>query len=84
MKIPAEVRTKINKMAHTAGLVHGEQVKLRLMADAELRLAAGESIAEIREYLELSGALVICPSACREFLQSRLGTFKRNCWRLYR
>jgi len=29
-------------------------------------------------------ALVICPSACRKFLQSRFEIFKRNCYSLHR
>lgn len=61
MKIPAELRRKINQTSHAAGLVHGEQVKLRLMADAERRLAAGESIANLREYLERGGGICDLP-----------------------
>jgi len=63
MKLPSELKTKINKMSHAAGVAHGELVKRRLLAEAERRLTAGESIAEIREYLERGGALVICQSA---------------------
>lgn len=55
MKLPSELKTKINKIAHAAGLDYGEQAKHRLRADIEHRLTAGASIAELREFLDGMG-----------------------------
>ena len=61
MKLPSEIKTKINRFSHAAGIAHGEQVKRRLMTEAAFRLSAGESIAEIREYLERGGGTCDLP-----------------------
>lgn len=52
MKLPSELKTKINKIAHAAGLDYGEQAKHRLLAEIEKRLTAGANIAELREFLD--------------------------------
>lgn len=52
MKLNSELKSKINKLAHAAGVAHGEQVKLRMIAEAERRLAAGETLAEILRGLD--------------------------------
>lgn len=39
-------------MAHAAGVAHGELMQLQLLAGIEHRLAAGESVIVLREYLE--------------------------------
>ena len=52
MKLPSELKTKINKIAHAAGLDYGEQAKRRLLAEIENRQTAGASIAELREFLD--------------------------------
>lgn len=57
MKLPSELKTKINRAAHAAGLEYGEQTKRRLLADLEHRLTAGASIAELRDFLEGMGEL---------------------------
>ena len=49
MKLPSEIKTKINRFSHAAGIAHGEQIKGRLLAELERRLTAGESVAEIGE-----------------------------------
>ena len=55
MKLPSELKTKINKIAHTAGLDYGEQAKRRLLAEIEKLLTAGASIVELREFLDGMG-----------------------------
>lgn len=52
MKLPRDLKTKINKLAHHAGLIHAEQVKAKLSADTEQRLTAGESFAAINKHLD--------------------------------
>ncbi|MFZ1545739.1 MAG: hypothetical protein WAT12_01365 [Candidatus Nitrotoga sp.] len=44
IKLPSKLKTKINKIAHTAGLNYGEQTKRRLPAEIEKRLTAGAEI----------------------------------------
>jgi len=46
-KLPAELRTKINKQSHRAGLVYAEFTRLRLMAEAESLLTAGMTVQQI-------------------------------------
>lgn len=52
MKLPTEIRKRINRFSHAAGLAHAEQVRARLLVELESRLASGESIASLSEYLE--------------------------------
>ena len=42
-KLPSELKTKINKIAHAAGVAHGEQVRLQLLIEIDRRINAGES-----------------------------------------
>lgn len=58
-KLPSELKTKINKIAHAAGLDYGEQAKRRLLAEIEKRLTAGASIVELREFIEGNGNIPI-------------------------
>lgn len=51
-KLPSELKTKINKIAHAAGLDYSEQAKRRLLSEIQNRLTAGASIAELREFLD--------------------------------
>lgn len=55
MKLSRDLKAKINRLAHNAGLAHAEQVKARLSAAAERRIAAGESLATITAYLDNPG-----------------------------
>ena len=57
-KLPAELRTKINRTAHAVGLKHGEQIKRQLLTDAESMLTAGKSVAEIVAYLALHATTI--------------------------
>jgi hypothetical protein len=50
--LPSELRTKVNKISHAAGLEYGEQTKRRLLADLEHRQTAGANIAELRKFLD--------------------------------
>lgn len=42
MKLPIELKTRVNKLAHAAGVAHGERVKRNLLAEIERRMNAGE------------------------------------------
>ncbi len=55
MKLPSELKRKVNTMAHAAGITHGELMRLQLLAAVESRLTAGASIAELREFLDDMG-----------------------------
>ena len=44
MKLPAELKSEINRFAHNAGIAHGELIKRKLLAEVERRLTAGESV----------------------------------------
>lgn len=52
MKLPSEVRSRINRLAHAAGAAHAERTRCRLLAEFERRLAAGEGIAELVAFLD--------------------------------
>lgn len=54
-KLPSELKTKINKISHAAGLDYGEQAKHRLLAEIESRLIAGASIVELGAFLDGMG-----------------------------
>ena len=54
-KLQSDLKSKVNKIAHTAGLNYGKQEKNRLLAEIEQRLTAGASIAELREFLDGMG-----------------------------
>ena len=57
-RLPAELKTKINKAAHAAGLEHGEQIKRQLLTDAEAMLTAGKTVPEIAAYLALHATTI--------------------------
>lgn len=62
MKLPRDMKTKLNKLAHNAGLAYGEQMKAMLSDEVERRIAAGESFAEITAYLDNAATKQRTPS----------------------
>ena len=54
-KLPSELKKRVNKIAHAAGLDYGEQAKHRLLAEIESRLTAGASIVELGAFLDDMG-----------------------------
>ena len=41
-RLPSELKKKINKISHAAGVAHGELIRLRLLAEIDRRMNAGE------------------------------------------
>ncbi|MFA7271036.1 MAG: hypothetical protein WC073_17000 [Sterolibacterium sp.] len=62
-KLPAELKTAINKQSHRAGLVFAELTRLRLMAEAESLLTDGRTVPEI--VVHLADALATKPKGSR-------------------
>lgn len=52
MKLPKELRTAINRTAHSAGLMHSEAVRRKLKAEAERYITAGGSAEKFLARLE--------------------------------
>ncbi len=51
-KLSSEIKRKINKMAHGAGVAHTKSIRSILFVEIYARLNNGETIAEMLEFLE--------------------------------
>lgn len=52
MKLPRDIKGRINRLAHNAGLIHAEQTRTRLMAEIEQRMTNGATFEELKAHLD--------------------------------
>ena len=79
-KLPSELKTKINKIAHAAGVAHGEQVRLQLLIEIDRRINAGESQDAMLAALGLR-AFTDANIAAMTMTEAELMGGRSNLWR---